>query len=91
MQAAAKLGISITISKVGSNLPTTGTRATVSPVERPDEWQPATLDEDSLLLQLRATLVQALDASTRRSYFICQLLNFCLLKNCFHDHFRGFQ
>lgn len=64
MQAAAKLGISITISKVGSNLPTTGTRATVSSVERPDEWQPATLDEDSLLHQLRATLVQALDAST---------------------------
>ncbi|KAF7135917.1 hypothetical protein RHSIM_Rhsim08G0043200 [Rhododendron simsii] len=64
MQAATKLGISITISKVGSNLPTTGTRATVSSVERPDEWQPATLDEDSLLHQLRATLVQALDAST---------------------------
>ncbi|KAG5515453.1 hypothetical protein RHGRI_036493 [Rhododendron griersonianum] len=64
MQAATKLGISITIGKVGSNLPTTGTRATVSSVERPDEWQPATLDEDSLLHQLRATLVQALDAST---------------------------
>ncbi|XP_058227529.1 uncharacterized protein LOC131335968 [Rhododendron vialii] len=66
MQAATKLGISITIGKVGSNLPTTGTRATVSSVERPDEWQPATLDEDSLLHQLRATLVQALDASTSK-------------------------
>lgn len=90
MQAATKLGISITIGKVGSNLPTTGTRATVSSVDRPDEWQPATLDEDSLLHQLRATLVQALDASTRRSYFACHLLNFCLLNNCFYAHFRGF-
>lgn len=71
MQAAAKLGISITISRVGSNSSTTGTRATVSSIERPDEWQPATIDEDSLLHQLRATLVQALDVYTRRSYFSC--------------------
>ncbi|GMP89045.1 hypothetical protein CsSME_00040779 [Camellia sinensis var. sinensis] len=65
MQAAAKLGISITISKVGSDLPTTGTPATVSPIERrPNDWKPAfDLDEDGLLHQLRATLVQALDAS----------------------------
>ncbi|XP_057479519.1 uncharacterized protein LOC130766835 [Actinidia eriantha] len=65
MQEAAKLGISVTVSKVGNDLPTTGTTATVSPVQRPNEWQPAiTLDEDSLLHQLRATLVQALDTST---------------------------
>jgi hypothetical protein len=65
MQAAAKLGISITISQVGSDLPTTGTPATVSPIDRTKEWQPAfTLDEDGILHQLRATLVQAIDAST---------------------------
>lgn len=64
MQAAAKLGISITISQVGSDLPTTGTPATVSPIDRTKEWQPTfTLDEDGLLHQLRATLVQALDVS----------------------------
>ncbi|XP_034688590.1 transmembrane protein 209 [Vitis riparia] len=64
MQAAAKLGISITINQVGSDLPTTGTPATVSPVDRTKEWQPTfTLDEDGLLHQLRATLVQALDVS----------------------------
>lgn len=67
MQAAAKLGISITISQVGSDLPTTGTPATVSPIDRTKEWQPAfTLDEDGILHQLRATLVQAIDASTSK-------------------------
>lgn len=64
MQAAAKLGISITISQVGSDLPASGT-ATLSPIDRSKEWQPTvTLDEDGLLHQLRATLIQALDAST---------------------------
>ncbi|XP_057483136.1 uncharacterized protein LOC130769894 [Actinidia eriantha] len=67
MQEAAKLGISVTVSKVGNDLPSTGSPATVSPVERPNEWQPTiTLDEDSLLHQLRATLVQALDTSTSK-------------------------
>ncbi|KAL6967303.1 hypothetical protein U1Q18_033107 [Sarracenia purpurea var. burkii] len=67
MQAASRLGITITISQVGSGLQTIGTPATVSPVERPNEWQPAfTLDEDSLLHQLRATLVQAVDASASK-------------------------
>ncbi|KAA8544015.1 hypothetical protein F0562_021808 [Nyssa sinensis] len=64
MKAAAKLGISIKVNQVGSGLPTTGASATVSPIERTSEWQPAfTLDEDGLLHQLRTTLVQALDAS----------------------------
>ncbi|KAJ4845158.1 hypothetical protein Tsubulata_040331 [Turnera subulata] len=63
VQIAAKLGVSITISQIGSDSPTTSTRAAVSSSER-KEWQPAvTLDEDGLLNQLRATLVQALDAS----------------------------
>ncbi|XP_038689588.1 uncharacterized protein LOC119988577 isoform X2 [Tripterygium wilfordii] len=64
MQAAAKLGISITISQVGSETPSGGTAAAVSSTDRTKEWQPAfTLDEDGLLHQLRATLIQALDAS----------------------------
>ncbi|CAK7327431.1 unnamed protein product [Dovyalis caffra] len=62
MQAAAKLGISITISQVGSDTPSEN-HATMSSVDR-KEWQPAfSLDEDGLLSQLRATLQQALDAS----------------------------
>lgn len=74
MQAAAKLGISITISQVGSDLPSTGTPATASPIGRTKDWQPAfTLDEDGILHQLRATLVQAIDAS------MCKLLEHALL------------
>ncbi|GLT37266.1 hypothetical protein SLA2020_115960 [Shorea laevis] len=64
MQAAAKLGISITISQVGSDVPTGETSAAIAPTGRMKEWQPIlTHDEDGLLHQLRATLVQALDAS----------------------------
>lgn len=63
MQAAAKLGITITISQVGSDTPSKGTMATLFPVKRTNEWQPAiAVDEDGLLQQLRMTLVQALDA-----------------------------
>jgi hypothetical protein len=63
MQAAARLGISITISQVGCVLPTTGTPSTVSPIDRTKDWQPAfTQDEDGILHQLRATLLQAIDA-----------------------------
>lgn len=76
MQAAAKIGISITVSPVGRDLPTSGT-ATVSSIDRTMEWQPTvTLDEDGLLHQLRATLLQTLDASTRK-----------LLLNYFTFHF----
>ncbi|XP_027108170.2 uncharacterized protein [Coffea arabica] len=63
MQAAAKLGVTITITQVGSDTPSKGTMATLSPVKRTNEWQPAiAVDEDGLLQQLRTTLVQALDA-----------------------------
>lgn len=61
MDAAAKLGITITISQVGNGTPP----ATVSPIERTGEWPPAiAVDEDGLLHQLRTTLVQALDTCT---------------------------
>lgn len=64
MQAAAKLGITITISQVGSDTPSKGTTGTASPIKMTGEWQPAVaVDEDGLLQQLRTTLVQALDAS----------------------------
>ncbi|XP_021889794.1 transmembrane protein 209 [Carica papaya] len=64
MQAAAKLGVSITISQVGSSLPISGAPTTASPIDGSKEWQPAySLDEDGLLHQLRATLVQAIDVS----------------------------
>ncbi|XP_030452600.1 uncharacterized protein LOC115674366 [Syzygium oleosum] len=62
MEGAAKLGVSITVSQVGE-VRASGT-STVSQIDRSKEWLPAyTLDEDGLLHQLRATLVQALDAA----------------------------
>ncbi|KAL4332951.1 hypothetical protein GQ457_07G036130 [Hibiscus cannabinus] len=64
MQAAAKLNISVTVTEVGSDLPTNGSSATSSKSERMKEWQPAfTLEEEGLLHQLSATLVQALKTS----------------------------
>ncbi|OMP09730.1 Cytochrome B561-related protein [Corchorus olitorius] len=74
MQAAAKLGISVTISQVGSDLPPNGSPATLSPPDGMKEWQPAfTLEEDALLHQLRATLVQTLDASMSKPIAYQQL------------------
>ncbi|KAK4441159.1 Transmembrane protein [Sesamum alatum] len=64
IEAAAKLNIPVTISQVGSDTPSALTIANTSPIERNNEWKPAfAVDEDGLLHQLRATLVQALDAS----------------------------
>ncbi|KAM7275699.1 hypothetical protein ACFE04_017565 [Oxalis oulophora] len=68
MHAAAKLGISITINQVGSEITTSGISAPLSSASGTQEWQPAfTLDEDSVLHQIRATLVQSLDSSTQNS------------------------
>ncbi|GFP80999.1 transmembrane protein 209 [Phtheirospermum japonicum] len=62
METAAKLNISITLNQVGSDTPSTPT-ANVSQ-ERANEWKPSfTVDEDGPLHQLRASLVQVLDAS----------------------------
>lgn len=66
MQAAAKLGISITLSRIGNGSSDVGA-PTLSPMDRSKEWLPAfTPDEDALLHQLRAHLIQALDASAQR-------------------------
>lgn len=65
MQSAAKLGISLTISPVGIDLPTPELPQNLAPNDRTTEWQPTVnLNEDGILHQLRATLVQAIDAST---------------------------
>lgn len=67
MQAAGKLGITITVSQVGNGTPDTGTVA-ISATERTNEWKPSfSVDEDGLLHQLRVTLVQALDSCMSKS------------------------
>ncbi|KAK6144429.1 hypothetical protein DH2020_021249 [Rehmannia glutinosa] len=64
IEAAAKLNISISLSQIGCDTPSTPTTANVSQIERTNEWKSAfAVDEDGLLHQLRATLVQVLDAS----------------------------
>lgn len=67
MQAAGKLGITITVSQVGNGTPDTGTAA-ISATERTNEWKPSfSVDEEGLLHQLRVTLVQALDSCMSKS------------------------
>nr|GMD61396.1 transmembrane protein 209 [Ipomoea batatas] len=62
MQSAAKLGITITVSQVGSEISSAGTTTVCTP-GMTNEWQSSfSLDEDGLLHQLRANLVQTLDS-----------------------------
>ncbi|KAJ4977854.1 hypothetical protein NE237_008634 [Protea cynaroides] len=70
MQSAVRLGITITINQVGSGSPSTAVSTTVSPIDGSKEWQPAfKLDEDGMLHHLRATLVEAIDASMSKFPF----------------------
>lgn len=71
----------ITVSQVGSDLPTTSS-ATVSSMDGTKEWQPTlTLDEDGLLHQLRARLVQAIDASTCKLFVNYDHISFKIFLN----------
>ncbi|XP_077239194.1 cytochrome B561, amino-terminal protein isoform X2 [Tasmannia lanceolata] len=64
IQAADKVGISVTVSQVGSHSLNTGVPSSACLIDGTKDWQPAfTLDEDGLLHQLRAALVQARDSS----------------------------
>ncbi|CAK8575935.1 unnamed protein product [Lathyrus sativus] len=64
MQAAARLGISITVNQVGNDALSTGTASTLPSIDKTQDWQPTvTLNEDGLLHQLHSTLVQAIEAS----------------------------
>ncbi|KAL4576917.1 hypothetical protein LXL04_013018 [Taraxacum kok-saghyz] len=64
MEAAANIGVSITVSKIGIDKSLMGVTASVSN-EGINEWQPAyTLDEEGLIGQLRVTLLQQIQNST---------------------------
>lgn len=64
MQAAASVGVSITVSQVGSDSVNTIPPVNVSPIDGSKDWQPTfTLDEDGFLHQLHAALMQARDGS----------------------------
>ncbi|KAK7341795.1 hypothetical protein VNO80_24734 [Phaseolus coccineus] len=67
MQAAAKLGISITISQVGNDM--LSTPATLPTIDKSQDWQSAlSLNEDGLLHQLHSTLVLAIDSSKSKLF-----------------------
>lgn len=67
MQAAAKLGILVSVNQVGSDSPSTGA-PTVSSGDGTKEWQPAySQEEKEQLHNLRATLVQSLEGYGCRS------------------------
>ncbi|KAG9457544.1 hypothetical protein H6P81_002052 [Aristolochia fimbriata] len=62
VQAAAKVGFSITVNQVGSDPVNSKVSPGVSAIDGTKDWQPTfILDEDGLLHQLRATLLQARD------------------------------
>lgn len=66
MQAAARLGYSINVNQVGSDSTSTRVSSTISPIDGTKEWQQSfTIDEDAILHQLRATLVQSIDAASK--------------------------
>ncbi|XP_072961074.1 uncharacterized protein [Typha angustifolia] len=70
IQAASLMGISITVSQVGCDSPSITAPVNLSPAGGANEWQPTiTLDEDAILHQLRATLLQARDGSMSQLSF----------------------
>lgn len=84
MQAAARVGVSITVNQVGSDTLTTTVPVNVSPIDGAKEWQPIfTLDEDGVLHQLRANLLQVRDASACEflSLFLSITQATCLLSS----------
>ncbi|OAY74309.1 hypothetical protein ACMD2_01452, partial [Ananas comosus] len=61
-QAAANVGVSITVNQVGSDSPSSTAPVILSPVSGVKDWQATvSLDEDGLLNQLRASLLQVRD------------------------------
>ena len=90
MQAAARVGFSITVSQVGSDTLTTTVPVSVSPIDGAQEWQPTfTLDEDGVLHQLRANLLQVRDASACEFLSLLQFITqtTCLLSSVSQNGF----
>lgn len=68
-QTTATVGASVTVSQVGSDLPSTTTPVTLSPLGGTKDWQPTvTVDEDGILNQLRSTLLRSRDAPVAQTF-----------------------
>ncbi|XP_047094546.1 uncharacterized protein LOC124706915 [Lolium rigidum] len=62
-QTTASIGTSVNVSQVGSDLPSTTSPASLSPLGGTKDWQPTvTVDEDDILNQLRGALLQSCNA-----------------------------
>nr|CAB3501152.1 unnamed protein product [Digitaria exilis] len=68
-QTTAIVGASVTVSQVGSDLPSTTTPSNLSPLGGTKDWQPTvTVDEDGILNQLRSTLLHSRDAPVAQTF-----------------------
>ncbi|KAL6901882.1 hypothetical protein ACP4OV_004758 [Aristida adscensionis] len=68
-QTTASVGASVTVSQVGSDLPSTTAPVSLSPLGGTKDWQPTvTVDEDGILNQLRSTLLHSRDAPVAQTF-----------------------
>ncbi|KAL6649731.1 hypothetical protein ACP70R_013955 [Stipagrostis hirtigluma subsp. patula] len=68
-QTTATVGASVTVSQVGSDLPSTTTPVSLSPLGGTKDWQPTvTVDEDAMLNQLRSALLHSRDAPVAQTF-----------------------
>ncbi|XP_062215948.1 uncharacterized protein LOC133916336 [Phragmites australis] len=68
-QTTASVGASVTVSQVGSDLPSTTPPISLSPLGGTKDWQPTvTVDEDAILNQLCSALLHSRDAPVVQTF-----------------------
>ncbi|XP_006649902.1 uncharacterized protein LOC102705797 [Oryza brachyantha] len=68
-QTTASVGASVTVSQVGSDLPSTTAPVGLSPLSGTKDWQPTvTIDEDGIINQLRTALLHSRDAPVAQTF-----------------------
>ncbi|XP_066388971.1 uncharacterized protein [Miscanthus floridulus] len=68
-QTTTTVGASVTVSQVGSDLPSTTPPVALSPLGGTKDWQPTvTVDEDGILNQLRSALLHSRDAPVAQTF-----------------------
>uniref|UniRef100_A0A0E0GL14 Transmembrane protein 209 n=1 Tax=Oryza nivara TaxID=4536 RepID=A0A0E0GL14_ORYNI len=68
-QTTATVGASVTVSQVGSDLPSTTAPVGLSPFGGTKDWQPTiTVDEDGILNQLRTALLHSRDTPVAQTF-----------------------
>ncbi|KAG8063881.1 hypothetical protein GUJ93_ZPchr0003g18631 [Zizania palustris] len=76
-QTTVSVGASVTVSQVGSDLPSTAAPVGLSPLGGTKDWQPTvTIDEDGILNQLRTALLHSRDAHVGESLVYFGILYF---------------